>query len=329
MKNEKYFIYSQNNDDSTVDLTKQEGVLVISKNEKEPDTPLMSANHTLIELITTYKTLTGLESYDENDVQAIIDKIIKIVETTKLINYSSFCVYFQVIGYSYNAYMSEKSKMTIEEKRKLFKELIDLYIHNRHDVYLYHGYSDQVLQIGSDTASSRRKGKTGIEMIEDVLHAYGFEKASSLSDLRSKRLTYILPDKGQKLIFDNYLDELGVEFEFRKTRDAKNPDFLIKINNQVFIMEHKLTNGGGGSQNAEINEIIQFINYDEPRAKNVSYISCLAGDFFKKLNSANTEPKARSQFVNITNNLKNHPDNYFVNGNGFSLLIEDLVKESK
>ena len=44
----------------------------------------------------------------------IIDKIIKIVETTKLINYSSFCVYLQVIGYSYNAYMSEKSKMTID-----------------------------------------------------------------------------------------------------------------------------------------------------------------------------------------------------------------------
>lgn len=51
-------------------------------------------------------------------------------------------------------------------------------------------------------------------------------------------------------------------------------------------MEHKLTNGGGGSQNAEINEIIQFINYGEASNK-VHYVSCLAGNFFKKLNKDN------------------------------------------
>lgn len=327
MDNKKYFIYSQENDDSTIDFTKQRGVLVVSENEKEAETELMAANHSLIELITAYKTITELENYSENDAIAIIDKIIRIIETVKLINYSSFCVYFQVIGYSYNAYMSEKSKLSLDEKRDLFKELVNLYIKNRHNIYLFHGYSDQVLQVGSDTSSSRRKGKTGIEMIEDVLHVYNFEKAQSMNDLQNLKFAYLLPDKGQKSLFDAYLERLGVEFEFRKTRDSKNPDFLLKIHDNVFIMEHKLTNGGGGSQNAEINEIIQFINYDEPLAKNVSYISCLAGDFFKKLNASNKEPKAQSQFVNIINNLANHPKNFFVNGNGFSLLIEDLVKK--
>lgn len=327
MDNKKYFIYSQENDDSIVDFAKQQGVLVVSRDENEEETPLMVANRNLIELITAYKALGNLDFFDEKNAIAIIDKVIDIIETTDSINYSAFCVYFQVIGYSYNTYMVEKSNMTLDEKRELFKELIELYIRNRHNIYMYHGYSDQTLQVCSDAASSRRKGKIGIEMIEEILYMYGFEKAQNLNDLKGLSLTYILPDKGQITIFDDYLGELGVEFKFRKTHDAKNPDFLIKINNKIFIMEHKLTNGAGGSQNAGINEIIQFINYDEPVAKNVSYISCLAGDFFKKLNEMNTEPKTRAQFMNIIDNLSNHPHNYFVNGNGFALLISDLVKE--
>ena len=325
MSNRDYFKYSHSHEDEIVDISKQEGVLVISKSTLDPMTKLMKNNHDLIDLITTYETLSIDSQTDKSTLNRVIDKVISIVENADLINYSSFCIYFQVIGYSYSAYMSEKTNMTQDEKRALMEKLVRLYIENRHRMYVSHGYSDQVLQVGSDTASSRRKGKTGIDKTVEMLLPLGFKKADSLAELRKLNLVYILPDKGQLDIFNSYLKEKNIRFEFRETRDSKNPDMLLKIGDNIIIMEHKLTNGGGGSQNAEINEIIQFINYGEQNDK-VHYVSCLAGNFFKKLNENNHEPKVESQYRNIISNLKKYPTNYFVNGNGLAHLIEDFAR---
>lgn len=326
MDNKDYFKFSQAHDDDIVDFSKPSGVLVINRDAKEPETALMVANRNLIELITTYKTLRKDLFVDPNYVNRIVDRIIDIVENTNLINYSAFCVYLQVVGYSFSSYNSERNAMTQPEKRELFGQLLDLYIDNRHDIYLYHGYSDQVLQVNSDAASSRRKGKTGIEKMEDVLKPLGFVKAKTIFDLMYKRYCYILPDKGDLDLFNKFLRQNNIVFEFRRTRDNKNPDMFLKIKDDFYILEHKLTNGGGGSQNAEINEIIQFINYEENN-DHWHYVSCLQGNFFKKLNSSNLEPKAASQYNNIINNLTNHKGNYFVNGKGFEKLVTDLSYE--
>lgn len=327
MGNINYFNYSHQHEDEIVDISMQKGVLVISENNTEPDTKLMVANHKLINLITTYETLSSDSATEESALNRIIDRVTFIIENTEKINYTSFCIYFQVIGYSYSTYMSEKRNMSIDDKRSLIKELIELYIINRHKMYLSHGYSDQLLQVSSDTASSRRKGNVGIKKTEDILLPLGFTKAVELNELRKLELAYILPDKGQLEIFDNYLAENNIRFEFREKRDAKNPDMLLKIRSHIIIMEHKITNGGGGSQNAEINEIIQFINYSEAN-RNIHYVSCLAGNFFKKLNANNHEPKAESQYRNIISNLGQFEQNYFVNGNGFAKLIKDFVEDN-
>lgn len=326
MDNKDYFKFSQQNDDDIVDFSRPEGVLVINRNASEPETALMIANHNLTELITTYKTIRNDKDVDPNYENKILDRIIHIIETTNLINYSAFCVYLQVVGYSFSSYNSEKNAMVQSEKRDLIRQLLDLYIDNRHDMYLYHGYSDQVLQVNSDAASSRRKGKTGIEKMEDILKPLGFVKAKTILELKGRRFCYLLPDKGDLDLFNRFLRENGIVFEFRKTRDNKNPDMFLKIKDDYYILEHKLTNGAGGSQNAEINEIIQFINYDEGK-EHWHYISCLQGNFFKKLNSSNLEPKAASQYRNVINNLNNHKGNYFINGKGFEKLMHDLAYE--
>ena len=327
MNNKVYFKYSQENDDVIFDFSKPEGVLVLNKNCFEDETALMIANHKLIELITTYKTIRNDSSFDEASKNSVIEKIIQIIENTNLINYSSFCVYLQVVGYSFSTYNSEKNSFNLTEKIELMKSLVNLYIDNRHDLYCYHGYSDQVLQVNSDASSSRRKSKTGIEKMEEILLPLGFKKAKNLLELKNLRYCYILPDKGDINLFNALLKEKKIMFEFRTTRDNKNPDMLFKINEDFYVLEHKLTNGGGGSQNAEINEIIQFINYTEENV-NWHYVSCLQGNFFKKLNKFNNEPKAANQYRNVIQNLNNNPNNYFINGKGFEKMVNDLVKIS-
>lgn len=327
MDNKDYFKYSQTHDDDIVDFSKAEGILVINRNSSEPTTALMKANHDLIDLITTYKTLTNTESINIEAVNSTIDRIINIIESASLINYSSFCVYLQVVGYSYSSYCSEKNAMTIEDKRELMSQLLKLYIDNRHEIYSYHGYSDQVLQVQSDAASSRRKGKTGIEKMEEIMKPFGFLKAKTTLDLKHIKYCYLLPDKGDLNLFNDFLKRCNISFEFRMKRDNKSPDMLLKIKDDYYILEHKLTNGGGGSQNAEINEIIQFINYDESNSK-WHYISCLQGNYFKKLNENNKEPRAAIQYANIMKALNNHPNNFFLNGKGFEKFISNMAKEA-
>lgn len=326
MDNKAYFNYSQTHEDDIVDYSQAEGVLVINKNKDEPETKLMIANHELIESIITYKKIKN--KFGKTHINKIVDEIIYLLETVDLINYSSFCTYLQVIGYSYNAYCEDKKTMTQEEKRELISVLLDLYIANRHDIYMYHGYSDQVLQVQSDTASSRRKGKVGIEKMESVLKPSGFVMAETILELQGKRYCYICPDSSgrDKRLFDTFLKINKIKFEFKNSRDNKYPDLLLKIKDDYYIVEHKLTNGGGGSQNAEINEIIQFIGYDEAK-KNWHYLSCLQGNYFKKINSKNLEPKAAAQYLNIMTNLKKCPGNYFLNGHGFEKFIKDMSSE--
>lgn len=328
MGNKDYFEYSLTNEDEIIDLSKADGNIVITKNEKELETKLMKNNNRLIELITSYKALCyDSKNCDENLENKIIDEIIRIIETADLINYSAFCVYLQVLGYSYNAYISEKKAYSENDKRNLFKNFLELYIKNRHSMYLMHGYSNIVLQVGSDAASSRRKGKTGIEKVEMMLKPWSFKRASNIFDLESVDFCYILPDKGDINLFNRFLAKNNIEYKFRTNRDAKNPDMLIKIKDNFYILEHKLTNGSGGSQNLEINEIIQFISYTEIN-KQWHYISCLQGNYFIKLRDNPNEPKTMKQLENINENLKNNQGNLFVNGKGLEKFINDEISKT-
>lgn len=138
----------------------------------------------------------------------------------------------------------------------------------------------------------------------------------------------MLPDKGDIGPFDAFLDGNVIEFAFRQSRDGKNPDMFLRIYDDYFIIEHKLTNGGGGSQNAEINEIVNFIGYDECATPlSVHYVSCLAGDYIMSWNDDHIANKQSTQYDNIMSNLRRYDKNYFVNNRGMRELIKDYLEE--
>lgn len=350
--NIEYFKYSLYNDDTIIDFSNPSGVEVISKSNDLPPKRLQLANNRLIELITAYKVVRSQKNKDTNaSVKAIVLEIIDILDHVKLINYSSFCVYFQVLKYSYSAYQTEKRHMSDDDKIELLTQILDMYLENRHNTYLSYGYSDQILQVMSDVASARRNGKTGIKKVESIIIPLGFEKAKSLESLLANNKCYILPDKDGKKLFGKFIRHNQIQFAFSAARDNKYPDLLLKYNKDIFIIEHKMTNGDGGSQNEAINEIINFINQTESNI-NVHYVSCLQGNFIKALAkdndighiddefskmdiskvidsniaTGNTKNKHEHQYSHVLQNLKRCPQNYFVNGTGLELLIKDIIK---
>ena len=328
MNNLDYFKYSQDNKDSIEDFVNGVGVKVISETAEENPTMLMIKVNELNHLLTTYSTLRSLgKNTDDSTVLDVVDKIALILEENNLnINYSPFCVYFQVIRYSYNSYKENYSSMDKEEKRELLIYLIEEYLKNRYSMYESHGYTPIVLQVMADNSSARRNGTVGLQMLSSVLTPMGFKNAKTYQELMNTDLCFLNSDKGEKKVFDEFIKKNNIKFEFRATRDNKYPDMLIKVNNDFFILEHKLTNGGGGSQNAEINEIIAFTNYSENNSK-IHYVSCLQGNFIQYLTGHSTQPKNIAQRKNIFNALSSNPNNYFVNGKGLAKVIEDYINK--
>ena len=321
-----YFKYSLNNKDNELDLSNPIGKLVIAKNKNDKKTQLQKSNNELIELIITYKNIKNKNLQLTNE---IINKIIDLLEKQKLISYTAFCSYFQVLKFSYNSYIEKRNKLNHNEKLELFKNILDNYIENRHNIYMCYGYSDQILQVMSDISSSRRNSKTGIEKLESILYQKSIEKTNNIKDLDIKNC-YILPDKDGKNIFNECLNNKNIKFSFQKNRQNKYPDMLLIINKHIYIIEHKMINGDGGSQNLEINEIISFIQQSELN-KNIHYISCLQGDFMQKLNINTNDNKLinkhTNQYYDIINTLTKYQENFFVNGAGFKKLIDDLSNQ--
>ena len=324
MTNIELFEYSLDNYDkefdnpvNIIDHQIANGVMVISSNDDKSTTSLMDSNHTLIDLITTYKTLNNISSIPKEHKIKVVQRIINMIETVEHINYTSFCQYFQVFGYSYGRYMeTERKELTDEEKVLLLSKILDEYIKNRHDIYFSYGYGDQALQVVADGSTSKRLGKTGINRMVKIL-----EKQ------KIKREEYFFPDKGDGKEFSALLKENNIEFEFMRKHQGKLPDLVLKIKGAIYIIEHKEIRGSGGAQNQSMVELIEFINQTEVNT-NVHYISVLQGNFMKmrlKKSATNIQqPKIKKQYDDIIIGLKKNKLNYFVNGNGLEKLIEEV-----
>ena len=321
MTNLDYFQYSIDNISLDLDFSNKKGSLVIPLNVKE-ENELTRANEEIIELITAYSKLKELKVKSEKQIKEILINLILIIENTKYINYSAFCVYFSVVGYSYSLYMKQSNSMSKDEKISLIRKIADSYIEERHKIYLSHGYSNQSLQVMSDASSSKGKGKTGINNIINILKTYDFVKVSSFKQFEENSYVYILPDKGDIDIMLEILKKYKIQFRFRSERQNKNPDVIFRIKKDIFICEHKLTNGGGGTQNTEINEIIAFINQTENNKK-IHYLSCLQGYSFESLNGFSTQSKHIVQYNDIIVYLEKHKQNYFVNEAGLEKIVKD------
>ena len=326
MNNIKYFDYSLKNEDNEDDIRKildPKGVVVISQEKKNK---LMKEVEKLEKLITKYYNIKKV-IIEKDEQNTILDEIIKIIETSKEnINYTPFAKYFLVLGYSFSKVKNIFRKIQIDEKRELMEYLLDMYIKNRYEIYKELGYTHSILQIMADEATSKRYGAIGLKALKKILEPLGFVYVEKKEDFEKQDYCFINTDKKGKKLFDKILEEKKVDFTYKKDEDNKYSDMLIKIKQNYFILEHKLTNGVGGLQNLEIREIIKFIEYDEKKAKKIHYVSCLQGDFFKNLNSDATKKKNVGQRKNIIETLKKHPDNYFINGKGLEKLVKDYME---
>jgi hypothetical protein len=134
---------------------------------------------------------------------------------------------------------------------------------------------------------------------------------------------YIFPDNGDKKLFKKILNEENIRFDFASSKQGKNPDALIRINDKIIIVEHKNIKSTGGGQDKQIVEIIDFIKRGE---RGIYYVSYLDGVLFNEFETPSPTNKLSIIVSDISDNLNNNPYNYFVNTYGFEKLVDYLMQ---
>ncbi|MDC8900196.1 hypothetical protein PT313_00435 [Metamycoplasma hyosynoviae] len=318
-KNIEYFLESINTKSKNLNLKNSQGLIVIKRKKDKLYTNLEIKNQRLIELITTYKVIKDKNLDDEK----IIEEILSILKYTKGINFSPFCTYLQVLGTSF---LELKSKIINQEDvNSLIKIFLDEYIKNRHDLYLYHGYSNSMLQTIADNFSTKRKSITGIQMIVSELEQFEFKKVNAINEFNKNSRCYFLPDKGGKKLFLELKKNVKLNFNFFENNQNKLPDLIFKLYNHTFVIESKIINNKGGSQNHSINEIINFINQYE-KQNNIHFVSCLDGNYFDDFDKDGNR-KQNVQYDEILKHLKTNANNFFIKHSFIKKIINDYAKK--
>lgn len=101
---------------------------------------------------------------------------------------------------------------------------------------------------------------------------------------------------------------------------------MLKHNGEIYIFELKTMKEGGGGQDKQTAEIIQFISFSESNKK-VHYVVFIDGLFLNRLFKENS-PKAKEQRKNIEDALVNNKGNYFLNTKGLETFINQLTNKN-
>ena len=141
-----------------------------------------------------------------------------------------------------------------------------------------------------------------------------------LNEFMSVDRAIVLADSTGRILFDSFLKCKALKFEWGPRHENKRPDFLIKKDDSFWIVEHKHMKEFGGGQNKQVNEIIDFVGQSEQHP-DIHYVSFLDGILFNRIFIHEGDAKVVVQRSRIINNLKECPNNYFVNTAGFCHLM--------
>lgn len=289
----------------------KEGTLVISET-MEKETELMKNNSELIDNISMYSI--GHKKHDKHIEDEALSNILALVENDGM-NFSEFVSFWPVADISYSIFQ----KLDAKTKKEILKIVTEKYIELRHNLYKLHGYSPVTLQVGKDAKAHKENGPLGIKKVRGILNSIGFKQADTENPalfLHDGNKKYIETDKKGKVLFKQLIDIYELEFSWRKIHENKMPDFLVRLNDDIFIIEHKHVKENGGGQDKQVSEVISFIGYQE-KDKRVHYMSFIDGIYFNQFVEGKSDSKLASQFDSIKDNLTLNKQNYFVNTAGF------------
>ncbi|HUX36192.1 MAG TPA: hypothetical protein VMV71_04150 [Candidatus Paceibacterota bacterium] len=319
--NTEFFDYSLKNPELLVDdfYIKEKG-LIISDSPSKPN-QLMKINREMLDNITAYRIAIGKGN---DKMQRDILKTVQSLLRNKGLNFSEFASFWAVVDVSYSLYLS----LTDVEQLEFLDSVIRKYLEMRHETYIGHGYSATTLQVGKDAKAHKSSGSLGIIKTDSMLVKNGYSQLTELTieAFKDNDKIFLFSDKKGKRLFKEILKTFKIKFLWSLGRQNKMPDVLFKNGNDIYIVEHKHMKEGGGGQDKQVAEVIDFIGYSEKGLSvSVHYITFMDGLYFNLFTrQTDRDGKLNAQIANIRGNLKANQENYFVNTAGFGELLNQI-----
>ncbi|MFA5381727.1 MAG: hypothetical protein WC356_01060 [Candidatus Micrarchaeia archaeon] len=268
----------------------------------------------LRELIISYCVVC---EKDKKAAIKISDEIYKIILSMNKVQYTEFVAFWKVLDISYSIFLK------LSNKREILEKILNEYCQKRRKIYDSLGYSNITIQALYDSGSSRKNSVLGIKKIKEILNKQmKVEYSRNIKKFEENKISYFLPDKGDKKLFNEFCKKYKICYKFGKGKQSKEPDMVLKIKSHFFIIEAKHIKEGGGAQDKQISELISFIKNSE-KNKCVHYVSFIDGIYFNYFIEDSFNNKISRQKEDIKSHL-NNKNNFFVNTVGLKRLFKDI-----
>lgn len=287
------------------------------------DKVLIERADKLRELIITYCVLLEKEQEETESAEIIFKDIHNILTSVNNIQYHEFIAFWKVLDISYSVFIK------LKEQENILKQILRKYCEKRRRYYDKLGYTNVAIQALYDVGSSRKKGNAANIKIENLIKSNftGAVSISSTSELGQFSVAYFFADRGGKSLFEKSLKKYNIKYEFGDSHQGKICDVVLIVQNHVFLIEAKHVKEGGGAQDKQVAEVIEFIRYAEENNR-VHYIAFMDGVYFNKFAGDIRSTKVKKQKQDIEKYLDNNKNNYFLNTSGLIELFKDLPDTS-
>src|SRR3989344_924704 len=146
-----------------------------------------------------------------------------------------------------------------------------------------------------DKSTSRKKGYSGENKLIDLLDKKGYKLEGSLKDFNGRqRCVSKFTNKGD---FSNKNLRKIFNIKIGKSTQNKKLDLLIKNKNDVYLLEAKHLNSGGGGQDKQIKELIDVIKNKSYQYHFVAFLDGIHSNTILSAGvSGSVSPKIKAQY---------------------------------
>lgn len=256
------------------------------------------------------KLIAIKEILDKKDNKPVVDQLFSDLQS-ELNRYSNFSEFISFV----NACDSRLEE--VKEDLRLLKKTTLLYLE-------YRDLNDIVpaewIQAFIDKSASRKKGQAGENKLIKILNEKGYKTAKNLKEL--KQSNYSVAKFTNKGDFSNKNIKSALGVNIGKKTQNKKLDLLIKNNEDIYFLEAKHLNSGGGGQNKQITELIDVIKNKSLKYHFVAFLDGAHSNTILSLDHKQLSLKEKTQRRDIMDALKKNKNNYWINTAGFIKLFD-------
>jgi len=265
--------------------------------------------------VIKHKLIAIKETLNKNKSEKIIEQLLGELqkELGKRANYSEFGAFINACDSKIEEVYNDKI---------LLKEVTFLYLDKRklNDIV-----PSEWIQALIDKEASRKKGHAGENKLVKILEGKGYVKVKTFKDFDKNKKCVAKFSKSGDVSNKNLKKKFNINIG--KNTQGKTLDLVVKMNSDIYFIEAKHLNTGGGEQNKQILELIDLVK-NRPFSSKHHFVSFLDGIHSNALinnskihKSKSVKNKIQNQYFDLIKALKTRKSNYWVNTAGFKKLF--------